>query len=120
MRHLSEGRADWHREGIRVKLLSSTPVKTFFLVGSLVIGATVAMGSAEAAKAMWLALVCIGVTWLWFRKPKHTEKRVVETEYSEVEIRELFTALTAAKTAAPFRRVGAEKASSHDRYEEFG
>ena len=95
-------------------------MKAFFLVGSLVVGATFAMGSAEAAKAMWITLICIGLAWLWFRKPRHVEKKVVETEYSEVEVRELFTALTAAKSAAPFRRVRAEQAPTHDRYEELG
>jgi hypothetical protein len=95
-------------------------VKTFFLIASLVVGATFTAGSAEAAKVMWVALVVVGLVLLWFRKPRHVEKASVPTEYSEVEIREILTALTVAKSTAPFRKIPASRTSTDDRYEELG
>ncbi len=95
-------------------------MKAFFLIGSLVSGATFTMGSAEAAKVMWIILVVVGLAVLWFRKPRHAEKAPVPTEYSEMEIREIFTALTVAKTTALLRPIPVSRTSADDGYEELG
>jgi len=69
---------------------------------------------------MWIGLVVVGLALLWFRKPRHVTKAPVPTEYSEVEIREMFTALTLARSTAPFRQIQVQPETTTDRYEEFG
>ena len=80
-------------------------MKAFFLVGSLTAGAAFTIGSTEAAAVVWTALVCIGLLLLWFQKSKRVEKGPVPTEYSELEVREIYAALSLAKSAAPFRPI---------------
>ena len=80
-------------------------MKAFFLVGSLTAGAAFTIGSTEAAALVWTTLVIVGLLLLWFQKSKHVEKAPVPTEYSELEVRELYAALSLAKSAAPFRRI---------------
>ena len=78
-------------------------MKSFFLVGSLTVGAAFTLGSTEAAALVWTALAFVGLMMLWVQKSKRTDKAPVPTEYSEAEVREMFAALTLAKSGAPFR-----------------
>ena len=76
-------------------------VKAFFLIGSLIVGAAFTIGSTEAATVVWITLIVIGLGLLWFRKSNRAEKAPVETEYSELEVREMY----AARSTARSRRV---------------
>ena len=86
-------------------------MKAFFLVGSLTAGAAFTVGSTEAAAIVWTALILIGLLLLWFQKAKHVEKAPVPTEYSEIEVREIYAALSLAKSAAPFRPIKLNQAA---------
>jgi hypothetical protein len=73
------------------------------LIGSLTIGAAFTIGSTEAAAIVWVTVFVVGLVLLWFRKASRTEKAPVPTEYSEFDVREMYSALSLAKSAAPFR-----------------
>jgi hypothetical protein len=87
-------------------------VKAFFLVGSLTAGAAFTIGSTEAAAVVWTALILVGLLLFRFRKSKRMEKAPVPTEYSEIEVREIYAALSLAKSAAPFRPVKLDRVSA--------
>jgi hypothetical protein len=89
-------------------------VRFFFLIGSLVAGAAFTVGANEAALAMGVALAIIALGVWWARKNKHVEKAAVPTEYSEAEIRELYSALSLARSSAPFVRTGGSHFDSRD------
>lgn len=89
---------------IHLEPLNPRHVKAFFLIGSLTVGAAFTIGSTEAAAIVWTALILIGLFLLWFQKSKRVEKGPVPTEYSETEVREIYAALSLAKSAAPFRK----------------
>ena len=87
-------------------------MKAFFLVGSLTAGAAFTIGSTEAAAVVWTALILIGLVLLWLKKSKRVEAAPVPTEYSEIEVREIYAALSLAKSAAPFRPIRLNRAAS--------
>ena len=92
-------------------------MKAFFLIGSLTAGAAFTIGSTEAAALVWTTLVVVGLLLLWFQKSKHVEKAPVPTEYSELVVREIYAALSLAKSRAPFRPlqpIRVERDSSED------
>ena len=64
------------------------------------------MGANEAATAMGVALALLALGVWCVRKNTRSEKAPVPTEYSEAEIRELYSALSFAKSSAPFRHAG--------------
>ena len=91
---------------------STTTVRIFFLIGSITAGATFTAGSAEAAKVMWVVLAIIAGCIFLVRKTKGVGKAAVQTEYSEADLREIYTALSLAKNSAGARRNDAARFSS--------
>lgn len=80
-------------------------MKAFFLIGSLIAGAAFTVGSTEAAAIVWITLIVIGLALFWYQKANRVEKAPVPTEYSELEVREIYAALSLAKSTAPFRQI---------------